>query len=134
LPWGAARLTHCLARLPQQVYNTVTKLFQVPLLSIATTTVAAARGAEAQQKQEAAASDGPTPMSGVSAAASSALAVALGVGLLVATALLAGGPALARVWGVGASSPLRGPLMDFLTLRALGAPISIMLLVTQVRG
>jgi hypothetical protein len=131
-----------------QVYNTVTKLVQIPLLSIATTTVAAAKGAEAAQQAASAAGGGAqeaggaqqpggaqqqqAPGGGVSAAASSALAVALGVGLVVAAGLAAGGPALARVWGAGPASPLRGPALDFLTVRALGAPVSILLLVTQV--
>jgi len=102
----------------------------VPLLSIATTTVARAKGAEEQQQQDQQ-QDGSSSSSAVSAAASAALVVAVVVGLAVAALLLASGPVLATVWGIGPASPLRQPTMDFLTLRAVGAPISIVLLVAQ---
>lgn len=134
------------------MYNTVTKLVQVPLLSIATTTVAAAKGAEEQQQRrqeggaptskgaaEGASSSGSDSSGGdggadaVSSAASAALLVAAGVGLAVAGLLLACGPSLAAFWGLGSGSALRGPALDFLTLRAIGAPVSIVLLVAQVR-
>ena len=137
------------------MYNTVTKLVQVPLLSIATTTVAAAKGAERQQQQQQqqqqqggangakpagtgdrdrAGAGGAEGTEGdeVSSAASAALVVAGGVGLAVAGLLLSCGPSLATFWGIGAGSALRGPALDFLALRAIGAPISIVLLVAQV--
>lgn len=132
------------------VYNTATKLVQVPLLSIVTTNVAAARGAalaaaaaaadEAEQRPQGRGDGGSVGGGGsdgreaeaVSAAASAALLVAAAVGVAVGALLVAGGPVLARAWGIGPGSPLRGPALEFLTLRALGAPISITLLVAQV--
>ncbi|KAI8469991.1 MAG: hypothetical protein J3K34DRAFT_521778 [Monoraphidium minutum] len=145
---GAAQLAGVGVAL--SVYNTATKLVQVPLLSIATTTVAAARGAEEQQQRQAGQAQGPQQhgkegahdgaaadsadsagQSRVSSAAAAALLVAAAVGAGVAALLLTWGPALAAFWGVVPGSALRQPALDFLTLRALGAPISIVLLVAQ---
>lgn len=119
------------------VYNTATKLVQVPLLSIATTTVATAKGAQLQQQlqqdQPGGAAAAAAAGDAVSGAASAVLLVAAAVGMVVGGLLLATGPLLASLWGIGPGSPLRGATLDFLMLRALGAPISIVLLVAQVR-
>lgn len=45
---------------------------------------------------------------------------------------LSGGWA-AQLWGISASSPLWGPASEFLSIRAVGAPITVLLLVMQVR-
>ncbi|GBF88423.1 hypothetical protein Rsub_01135 [Raphidocelis subcapitata] len=153
---GAAQLAGVGVAL--SVYNTVAKLVQVPLLSIATTNVAAARGAALAAEADAAkrreegcggggggngpatggvggggGGAGPREAEAVSAAASAALLVAAAVGVAVGALLAAGAPVLADVWGIGPGSPLRGPALDFLTLRALGAPVSTVLLVGQAR-
>ena len=135
------------------VYATASKLLQVPLLSIATTTVAAAKGAALRaaaaaggggsseksssgsgsggDKSSSSGSSGSAADAAVSSAASAALAVAAAVGVGVGALLFAAGPALVAAWGAGPGSPLRRPALDFLALRALGAPVSVVLLVAQ---
>lgn len=52
--------------------------------------------------------------------------------LLQALLLVGGGSWAAQLWGVSSSSPLWGPACDFLSIRAAGAPVTVLLLVMQV--
>ena len=47
--------------------------------------------------------------------------------------LVALGAASLSLWGVGASSPLRQDALDFLHIKAIGAPATLLLMVAQVR-
>jgi hypothetical protein len=47
--------------------------------------------------------------------------------------LLGGGAWVARLWGVAPSSALWDASSEFLTVRAAGAPVTVLLLVMQVR-
>jgi hypothetical protein len=47
--------------------------------------------------------------------------------------LMLAGSKAAALWGLPAGSPLRGPALEFLWVRALGAPVTVLLLVLQVR-
>ena len=46
--------------------------------------------------------------------------------------LVALGAASLSLWGVGASSPLRQNALDFLHIKAIGAPATLLLMVAQV--
>eukprot|EP00878_Enallax_costatus_P011013 GHUV01011503.1.p1 GENE.GHUV01011503.1~~GHUV01011503.1.p1 ORF type:complete len:298 (+),score=77.41 GHUV01011503.1:190-1083(+) len=137
------------------VFNTTTKLFNVPLLSVTTSSVAAAAGREAaakqaQQQGAAASSSGsssgstagttataataPPVRGGLGSAISSSTLIAAGVGLVQAALLTLSGGWAANLWGISPSSPLWGPASEFLRVRAIGAPITVLLLVMQVRG
>lgn len=55
------------------------------------------------------------------------------VWLAVQAAILLGGSSwVAGLWGVPASSPLWGAAAEFLNIRAVGAPVTVLLLVMQV--
>lgn len=58
---------------------------------------------------------------------------AVRVVLLQCMLLMLAGSKAAALWGLPAGSPLRGPALEFLWVRALGAPITVLLLVLQVR-
>ncbi len=49
-----------------------------------------------------------------------------------AVVLVALGAASLSLWGVGASSPLRQNALDFLHIKAIGAPATLLLMVAQV--
>ena len=48
--------------------------------------------------------------------------------------LLSQSLSLLSIWGVKADSPLLAPALDFLIVRCYGAPITVLMLVLQVRG
>ncbi|DBA99785.1 TPA: hypothetical protein ACH3X3_012329 [Trebouxia sp. C0006] len=101
------------------VYSTVTKLFNVPLLSVATSSVATAYGEHGGSHKE------------VSEAASAVLLLAVIVGLCEGVFLLvAGGPGLG-LWGADAASAMRPDAWTYLSIRGLGAPFTVILLVLQ---
>lgn len=101
------------------VYSTVTKLFNVPLLSVATSSVATAYGEHGGSHKE------------VSEAASAVLLLAVIVGLCEGVFLLvAGGPGLG-LWGADATSAMRPDAWTYLSIRGLGAPFTVILLVLQ---
>lgn len=101
------------------IFNSTTKLFNVPLLAVTTSLVASAGGRVFDSKDA------------VSAAASSSILIALAIGLLEAVVLaLAAGP-IASLWGASEGSDLQQPTVEFLQLRALGAPATVLLLVLQ---
>ncbi|KAF6252887.1 hypothetical protein COO60DRAFT_491198 [Scenedesmus sp. NREL 46B-D3] len=125
------------------VFNTTTKLLNVPLLSVTTSSVAAAAGrAAAEAKSAAAAANHGTTggstssaslaaAAGLSSAISSSTLIAGVAGLVQALLLVGGGAWAAQLWGISASSPLWAPASDFLSIRALGAPVTVLLLVMQ---
>jgi hypothetical protein len=52
--------------------------------------------------------------------------------MLQAALLVAGGGWAGQLWGISSTSPLWGPASDFLSIRAVGAPVTVLLLVMQV--
>ncbi|KAF8069710.1 DTX44 [Scenedesmus sp. PABB004] len=130
------------------VFNTVAKVVNVPLLSVTTSSVAAALG------RDRAASAGGVPTGGdeghngvptggdegrggggggggISAAITSSIVIAAAVGTVQAALLLGSGPWAAQLWGVDPASPLWQPASEFLSVRALGAPVTVLLLTMQ---
>lgn len=66
--------------------------------------------------------------------ASACMLLALLLGGLQAAVLLAAGPGLLHVWGIRRGvSPVFGPALGFLMVRALGAPAATLMLAVQVR-
>ncbi|GIL58180.1 hypothetical protein Vafri_13032 [Volvox africanus] len=139
------------------IFNTATKLFNLPLLAVTTSTVAKATG-EARRAAEAAvaasgcdvrrtastsaatatAAGAATEPGAISAsspaqfrAAFACIWLAVMVGLLQAGLLFAAGPRLVSIWGVAPSSPVAQPALSFLLVRAAGAPVTILLLTLQ---
>ncbi|KAK9823345.1 hypothetical protein WJX72_002062 [[Myrmecia] bisecta] len=101
------------------VFNTVTRLFNMPLLSVTTSTVATAVGTTKGDS------------AGVGVASSTALLLGLLVGLSEAAVLTAVAGAGLALWGVPVGSPMRVDALDFLLIRAWGAPATVLLLVVQ---
>lgn len=102
------------------IYNSIVKLFNVPLLSVTTSTVAMARGASNRASNA------------VSKAASAGLYMALMFGLLEAVLVGVGSPLLATVWGAPpGDNAIRHPTLSFLLVRGFGAPATVLLLVLQ---
>jgi putative MATE family efflux protein len=102
------------------VYGAFTKLFNMPLLAVITSSTASALGRGQ--------GEGSRELGG---AVTSALALALGVGLV--QALLLGGLGISGLstWGAGPSSPLYDPAVHYLSVRALGAPTTVLFLALQ---
>jgi len=98
------------------IFNTVSKLFSVPLLSVTTSSVATAGG---------------KGINALSCAASSSLLIASVIGLTQALVLGLGGPRAQRMWGILPTSNAFRPSLQFLNIRAIGAPITILLLTLQ---
>ncbi|KAL6522495.1 Protein DETOXIFICATION 45, chloroplastic [Orobanche minor] len=105
------------------LFNIISKLFNIPLLSVATSFVAedisknAARFSASEKMQ----------LSSVS----TALALAVGIGLFEAMALCLGSGPLLSLMGISPVSSMRAPAQHFLMLRALGAPAFVVSLALQ---
>ncbi|CAH8273718.1 unnamed protein product [Arabidopsis lyrata] len=124
------------AGVSMSIFNTISKLFNIPLLSVATSFVAediakiAAEGLASEDCH----SDIPSqalPERKQLSSVSTALVLAIGIGIFEALALsLASGPFL-RLMGVQSMSEMFIPARQFLVLRALGAPAYVVSLALQ---
>lgn len=122
------------------IFNIVSKLFNIPLLSISTSFVAEdisknassistsaegheeinnARPLEAMAKRE--------QLSSVS----TALTLAIGIGLFEAVALWLGSGVFLNLMGLSSASSMHAPARHFLSLRAIGAPAVVVSLALQ---
>ncbi|KAL9686150.1 hypothetical protein QQ045_023605 [Rhodiola kirilowii] len=125
------------------IFNIVSKLFNIPLLSVATSFVAEDiaknDNKDTTSAAEALYSKGSTngkPGSDVVqrkqlSSVSTALLLALGIGVFEAVALYAGSGAFLNLMGIKTASPMRAPAEHFLSLRALGAPAVVVSLALQ---
>ncbi|KAL3624343.1 Protein DETOXIFICATION 45, chloroplastic [Castilleja foliolosa] len=105
------------------LFNIISKLFNIPLLSIATSFVAEdisknASKFSASEKMQ---------LSSVS----TALTLAVGIGIFEAMALSLGSGILLSLMGISTASSMRAPAQQFLLLRALGAPAFVVSLALQ---
>uniref|UniRef100_A0A0D9Z0N7 Protein DETOXIFICATION n=1 Tax=Oryza glumipatula TaxID=40148 RepID=A0A0D9Z0N7_9ORYZ len=105
------------------VFNIVSKIFNIPLLSIATSFVAEDISKNASKHS----SSGKLELSSVS----SALVLAAGIGTIEALALFLGSGLFLKLMGVSPASPMHKPAKLFLSLRALGAPANVIMLAVQ---
>ncbi|XP_010446341.1 PREDICTED: protein DETOXIFICATION 45, chloroplastic [Camelina sativa] len=117
------------------IFNTISKLFNIPLLSVATSFVAEDI-AKTAAEDLASDSHGDIPSQGLPerkqlSSVSTALVLAIGIGIFEALALsFASGPLL-RLMGVQSMSEMFIPARQFLVLRALGAPAYVVSLALQ---
>lgn len=106
------------------IFNIISKVFNIPLLSVATSFVAEDISKYAD-KDSAAAERKALP------SVSTALVLSAGIGLIEAVAMyLASGPFLS-IMGLSTDSTMRIPAEHFLKLRALGAPAVVLYLAVQ---
>ncbi|KAJ6739333.1 PROTEIN DETOXIFICATION [Salix koriyanagi] len=122
------------------IFNNVSKLFNIPLLSVATSFVAEDIAKNATKDsisengiQEDSANGKPTGMVERKqlSSVSTALLLAIGIGIFEAVALSLGCGSFLNLMGITGDSPMRIPAERFLSLRALGAPAVVVSLALQ---
>ncbi|WCJ27982.1 MATE efflux family protein [Euphorbia peplus] len=119
------------------VFNLISKLFSVPLLNVTTSFVAEDQALVTKGKDYESSTQigdafniqrqGKTYLPAVSAS----LALAAGVGIAEAIALLFGSGSLMNIMGIPGDSPIRVPAENFLSWRAFGAPPIVIALAAQ---
>ncbi|XP_027088433.1 protein DETOXIFICATION 45, chloroplastic [Coffea arabica] len=120
------------------IFNTISKLFNIPLLSVATSFVAEDISKNISQVSATEMGDstngkpfdaqvGRQQLSSVS----TALVLAIGIGIFEALALSFGSGFLLNLMGISHGSPMRAAAEQFLALRALGAPAFVVSLALQ---
>ncbi|KAG2428891.1 hypothetical protein HYH02_014213 [Chlamydomonas schloesseri] len=102
-----------------------------PAAPAAATPAATAAAAAAAAAASAAAAAAEAAGEAQARAATSCLWLAAGLGAVQAAALLGGAGWLVGTWGVSAASKVYEPALGFLTVRAAGAPITILMLTLQ---
>ncbi|KAJ6765815.1 PROTEIN DETOXIFICATION [Salix purpurea] len=122
------------------IFNNVSKLFNIPLLSVATSFVAEDIAKNATKDsisengiQEDSANGKPNGMVERKqlSSVSTALLLAIGIGIFEAVALSLGCGSFLNLMGITGDSPMRIPAERFLSLRALGAPAVVVSLALQ---
>ncbi|KAK3119552.1 hypothetical protein QOZ80_9AG0672120 [Eleusine coracana subsp. coracana] len=114
------------------VFNLVSKLFNVPLLTVTTSFVAEQQAVDdgnnsTRRNDEEKSSD----QRKILPAVSTSLTLAAAIGLLEMVALIVGSGTLIDLIGIPVDSPMRTPAEQFLTLKAYGAPPIIVALAAQ---
>ncbi|KAJ0076605.1 hypothetical protein Patl1_35704 [Pistacia atlantica] len=110
------------------IFNIISKLFNFPLLSVATSYVAEEVSSNAIEDLTSVGGGGNrTPLTEMSerkqlASVSTALLLAVGIGIFEALALFLGSGPFLNLMGVPSASEMFAPAQRFLKLRALGAP------------
>ncbi|XP_055815450.1 protein DETOXIFICATION 45, chloroplastic isoform X2 [Solanum dulcamara] len=120
------------------IFNIISKLFNIPLLSVATSFVAediAKNATKVYMLEGVEGTDGRLP-TGVEerhqfSSVSTALFLAVGIGIIEALALALGSELLLGLMGISSTSPMRVPAKQFLAVRALGAPAFVVSLALQ---
>ncbi|KAJ1415625.1 Polysaccharide biosynthesis protein, C-terminal domain [Sesbania bispinosa] len=123
------------------IFNIISKLFNIPLLSVATSFVAEDM-ANISNQDSASDQDGlensgnGKPLKRVYqrkqlSSVSTALLLALGLGIFEALALYLGCGSFLHIIGVSTANPIRVPAQKFLSLRAFGAPAVVLSLALQ---
>ncbi|GMH13509.1 hypothetical protein Nepgr_015350 [Nepenthes gracilis] len=114
------------------IFNIISKLFNIPLLSVSTSFVAE----DISKSTEESASNEKYPNIGEDerkqlSSVSTALLLAVGIGIFESLALFLGSGVLLDLMGIPLDSPMRAPSQRFLSLRALGAPAVVVALALQ---
>ncbi|XP_044955779.1 protein DETOXIFICATION 45, chloroplastic isoform X1 [Hordeum vulgare subsp. vulgare] len=105
------------------IFNILSKIFNIPLLSIATSFVAEDISKNATKHS----TSGKLELTSVS----SALVLAAAIGTIEALALFLGSGLFLKLMGVSPVSPMYTSARLFLSLRALGAPANVIMLAVQ---
>ncbi|KAI5432557.1 protein DETOXIFICATION 45, chloroplastic [Lathyrus oleraceus] len=125
------------------IFNIISKLFNIPLLSVATSFVAEDMANVAKNSDSASDQGGSTKISDYSnpfttvyerkqlSSVSTALLLAMGIGIFEALALCFGSRTFLRLIGVSLGNPTLVPAQKFLSLRAFGAPAVVLSLALQ---
>ncbi|XP_021645038.2 protein DETOXIFICATION 45, chloroplastic [Hevea brasiliensis] len=120
------------AGLSMSIFNIISKVFNIPLLSVATSFVAE----DISRNDSESDSDGGHSNNKMSKrkslpSVSTALLLAIGIGLLEALAMFLGSGIFLNMMGISSASPMRIPAERFLKLRAIGAPAVVLYLAIQ---
>ncbi|KAM7479501.1 hypothetical protein LguiA_027714 [Lonicera macranthoides] len=128
------------AGISMSIFNIVSKLFNIPLLSVATSFVAEdisknANGVSLSEENGEKSTNGK-PFDGVTprpqlSSVSTALLLAVGIGIFEALALSLGSGLFLNLMGVSSASSMHALARKFLSLRALGAPAVVVSLALQ---
>ncbi|VFQ91603.1 unnamed protein product [Cuscuta campestris] len=120
------------------LFNVISKLFNIPLLSVATSFVSEdiARTEAGFSLSEGDQGSSSTPFRGKAerrqlSSVSTALLLAVCIGIVEALALYLGSGPLLSLMGISHTSPMRAPAQRYLALRALGAPAFVVSLALQ---
>ncbi|KAK1559963.1 hypothetical protein Q3G72_020580 [Acer saccharum] len=123
------------------IFNIVSKLFNIPLLSVATSFVAEDIAKndinDSSEESSLGGSNNGKPVNEKTerkqlSSVSTSLLLSVGIGIFEAVALSLGlGPFL-NLMGVSSASDMHGPAQRFLMLRAIGAPATVVSLALQV--
>ncbi|KAM1043997.1 hypothetical protein ACFX2J_035002 [Malus domestica] len=131
------------AGISMNIFNYISKIFNIPLLSVATSFVAEdlAKSESKVSTSENGYLDGntngkPKPVDGVVerkqlSSVSTALLLAVGIGIFEAVALSLGSGLFLNMMGISSDSPMRIQAQRFLQLRAFGAPAVVASLALQ---
>lgn len=106
------------------IFNIVSKVFNIPLLSVATSFVAEDIAKHAQIESD---SEKRRQLPSVS----TALVLSVAIGIIEAAALYFGAGTFLNLMGISPASSMRIPAKRFLQLRALGAPAVVLSLAIQ---
>ncbi|KAI0514025.1 hypothetical protein KFK09_010058 [Dendrobium nobile] len=118
------------------IFNIISKLFNVPLLSVTTSFVAEELSKDADKASQKGYLANKKPSQNiveklVLPSVSTALLLASIIGAVEALALFMGAGAFLNMMGISRISPMRSPAQQFLSLRALGAPAVVVSLAIQ---
>ncbi|XP_004233576.1 protein DETOXIFICATION 45, chloroplastic-like [Solanum lycopersicum] len=106
------------------IFNIISKVFNIPLLSVATSFVAEDISKYADEDNTAAERKALPSVS-------TALVLSAGIGLIEAAAMYLGSGPFLSIMGLSTDSTMRIPAEHFLKLRALGAPAVVLYLAVQ---
>lgn len=120
------------AGISTNIFNCISKLFNIPLLSIATSFVAEdiSKNAVKDSASEDSTNGKPAERKQLSSV-STALLLAVGIGIIEALALYLGSGKFLDLMGISSGSSMRIPAQRFLSLRAFGAPAVVVSLALQ---
>lgn len=120
------------------IFNIVSKLFNIPLLSVATSFVAEdiAKNSREENFKEGNGNGNGKAFVDVAerkqlASVSTALLLAVGIGIFEGLALYFGSGVFLNLMGISSASPMHAVAQQFLSLRALGAPAVVVSLALQ---
>ncbi|KAK7853165.1 protein detoxification 45, partial [Quercus suber] len=120
------------AGISTNIFNCISKLFNIPLLSIATSFVAEdiSKNSVKDSASEDSTNGKPAERKQLSSV-STALLLAVGIGIIEALALYLGSGKFLDLMGISSGSSMRIPAQRFLSLRAFGAPAVVVSLALQ---
>nr|XP_043609602.1 protein DETOXIFICATION 45, chloroplastic [Erigeron canadensis] len=113
------------------IFNIVSKLFNIPLLSVSTSFVAEDIAKNSSVTKDANGNGHVVAERKQLASVSTALLLAVGIGIFEGLALYFGSGVFLNLMGIPSASSMHAPAQQFLSLRALGAPAVVLSLALQ---